>query len=64
MTATTRGTDGAPLRAETFANPQEGSGFRLSGAAKRAPASLRARNGAGQLTLQDRSGHVTFEAGQ
>ena len=64
VTATTRGTDGAPLRAETFANPQEGSGFRLSGAAKRATASLRARNGAGQLTLQDKSGHVTFEAGQ
>ena len=64
VTATTRATDGTPLRAETFANPQEGSGFRLSAAGKRAPVALRARNGAGQLILQDGSGHVTFEAGQ
>jgi hypothetical protein len=64
VTASTRGTDGTPLRAETFANPQEGSGFRLSGAGRRAPAALRARNGAGQLVLEDKTGRVTFQAPQ
>ena len=63
VTATSRATDGAPLRAETFVNPQEGAGFRLTTAGKRAPASLRARDGSGKLVLEDKSGRVTFQAG-
>jgi len=63
VTATSRAPDGAPLRAETFVNPQEGAGFRLTTAGKRAPASLRARDGSGKLVLEDKSGRVTFQAG-
>jgi hypothetical protein len=64
VTATSRAADGAPLRAETFANPHEGSGFRLTGAAKRAPAALLARDGTGRLVLQDEAGRTTFQAGK
>jgi hypothetical protein len=62
--ATSHGTDGAPFRAETFANPQEGTGFRLATGAKRPQAVLRARAGAGQLVLEDPAGRVTFAAPQ
>jgi len=62
LVASTRGADGAPLRAEAFANPQEGTGFRLASGGKRAPAVLSARGGAGQLVLQDASGATTFTA--
>jgi hypothetical protein len=63
VTATSRGSDGSPLRAETFVNPQEGAGFRLTAAGKRAPAALRARDGSGTLVLEDKAGRVTFQAG-
>jgi len=59
--ATSHGADGSPLRAETFANPQDGTGFRLAAGGRHAPAVLRARGGAGELVLQDPSGHVTFD---
>jgi hypothetical protein len=62
VSATSHGPDGAPLRAETFANPHEGSGVRLSGGVKRTPAVLRARGGAGQLVLEDAAGRQTFAA--
>jgi len=60
VTATSRSAGGAPLRAETFANPREGAGFRLASGGKRVPAVLRARDGAGELALEDRKGRVTF----
>ena len=63
VTATSRNADGTPLRTETFANPQEGAGFRLTTSGKRVPASLHARNGSGKLVLQDAEGRVTFQAG-
>jgi hypothetical protein len=59
--ANSRGADGAPLRAETFANPQEGTGFRLGAAGRRVPAVLRARGGAGELRLEDATGRMTFD---
>ena len=62
VVASTRGVDGAPLRAEVFANPREGTGLRLATASKRAPALLSARDGAGQIVLQDAAGRVTFTA--
>jgi hypothetical protein len=64
MVASTRGTDGAPVRAEVFANPREGTGLRLAAAARHAPALLSARDGAGRLVLQDAAGRVTFSAPQ
>jgi hypothetical protein len=54
--------DGTPMRAEAFANPREGTGFRLGGAARHAPATLSARDGAGRLVLQNAQGSVTFAA--
>lgn len=62
VTATSKGADGAPVRAETFANPQEGAGFRLTSGGKRAPAVLRARGAAGELVLEDGKGRVSFRA--
>jgi len=62
VVASTRGGDGAPLRAEVFANPREGTGVRLAGAAKRAPVLLSARDGTGRLVLQDAAGRATFTA--
>jgi hypothetical protein len=60
--ASSHAVDGAPLRAETFANPKEGTGFRLAGDARRAPAVLAARDGAGRLVLGDAAGQMTFHA--
>lgn len=62
VSATSHGADGATLRAETFANPQEGTGVRLGAGGKRSPAVLRARGGAGELVLEDSAGRVNFHA--
>ena len=62
VVASTRGADGQPLRTELFANSREGTGLRLASGGKRAPAVLSARDGAGQLVLQDPAGLVTFTA--
>ena len=62
MVASSRGPDGTPVRAETFANPQEGTGFRLAGGGHRTPVVLSARGGAGRLVLEDASGRAAFTA--
>jgi hypothetical protein len=62
VVASARAADGAAVRAEAFANPREGSGVRLAGPGRRAPATLRAHAGAGELVLEDAGGNVAFRA--
>ena len=59
MVGESHAADGKRLRAEGFANPKEGTGVRLAGAGKRAPAELRARDGSGRLLLEDATGRRT-----